>query len=244
MVVIYCIIGVLVLFLIYMVIPNYYIRNHSKNCIRVLQDNPQNKTIALTFDDGPDPRYTPQLLDILKQHDVSATFFLVAKKAQEHPEIISRMQEEGHCLAMHTYKHKSAWLSHPYETVNEFDKSLKIFKTLGLHIKYFRPPWGTFNAFTYYGAKKHGLKVILWSVEAYDWRKNNSKENIHQILMNRTGSNDIIVLHDSGGAKGAPLNTINALKTTIPKLIQDGYTFVTIDTYDEEKCGEMRQETV
>ena len=130
---------------------------------------------------------------------------------------------------MHSLYHKSAWLSFPWETINEFNKSLDIFKKLGLNIKYFRPPWGTFNALTLGNALKHNLKVVLWSVEAYDWRKDNTPSNIEKILLDRITKNDIIVLHDSGGAKGAPKNTLKALDTALPKLLERGFNFVTID---------------
>lgn len=139
------------------------------------------------------------------------------------------MKEEGHGIGMHSLYHKSAWITLPTETKNEFKKALTIFNSIGLDIKYFRPPWGTFNAYTLKSATNNGLKTVLWTVEAYDWRKNNSPQNIEDILLKRTCDKDIIVLHDSGGAESAPKNTLDALESVIPKLLQKGFKFITID---------------
>lgn len=218
----------LIVFLGYMVIPNYMVRHKTPDVIRTIK-NQTKKSIALTFDDGPDPMYTNRLLDILKEHDIKATFFLVADKARKNSGIVQRMKVEGHGIGMHSLYHKPAWLSLPHETINEFSQSLVIFSDLGLHITYFRPPWGTFNALTLPSALKHKLKVILWTVEAFDWRKDNSPAQIEEILLRRTQDQDIIVLHDSGGAIGAPENTLQALETTIPKLLKKGFHFVTVD---------------
>jgi peptidoglycan/xylan/chitin deacetylase (PgdA/CDA1 family) len=212
-----------------MVLPNYIARNRSKDVVKTIPFNKEKKCIALTFDDGPDPLYTNRLLDILKRNNVKATFFLVAHKAEQNIDIVNKMKHEGHGIGMHTLYHKSAWLSFPWETINEFRKGLGIFKRLGINITYYRPPWGTFNALTLKSALKNKLKIILWTVEAYDWRKNNSASNIEKILLDRTKDKDIIVLHDSGGAKGAPNNTLDALESTIPKLLKSGYNFITID---------------
>lgn len=228
MIVLYVFLILLLIFMMYMVIPNYIARNKSKDVIKTIDKNSE-KTIALTFDDGPDPLYTNRLLDLLEKNNVKATFFLVARKAADNKDIVDRMKREGHGIGMHTMYHKSAWLSFPWETINEFRKGLDILKSLGLHITYYRPPWGTFNAFTLKHALKNNLKIILWTVEAFDWRKNNSSANIENILLKRIKDKDIIVLHDSGGAKGAPNNTLGALETTIPKLKVLGFNFITID---------------
>lgn len=225
---IYIIGALLLIFIIYMWIPNYYAREQSLNVYKKINAKETDKKIVLTFDDGPDHRYTDKLLDILKKYNVKATFFLVVNNIEKNKQIVQRMINEGHDIAMHSLKHKSAWLSLPWETKNEFERCLEVFKELGIDIKFFRPPWGTFNAVSLKYALKKGLKVVLWSVQANDWRKNNSPQLIEEMLLNRTKANDIIVLHDSGGAKEAPYNTLKALETTIPKLITRGFQFVTL----------------
>lgn len=214
--------------IVYMIIPNYIARHHSKYVVHRLNYDKEDKVISLTFDDGPDERYTEELLDLLAQHKIKVTFFIVAKKAKRNKHIIDRMVQEGHHIAMHSYKHKSAWLSFPWEIKKEFINSLNIFKDMGLDIEFFRPPWGTFNAASLKYARMNHLKVILWAIDAADWKKNNSGEHIADSITKNINPNDIIVLHDSGGAEGAPRNTLNGLKILLPQLIENGYHFVTI----------------
>ncbi len=221
----------IILFMLYSYAPNYYYRNMSKNIVK--RFNSQKKEIALTFDDGPDKRYTPILLDILKQNNVKCTFFIVAEKALETPSLLKRIIEEGHSVGLHSLNHRSAWLSAPWQTKNDFKKSIKILEDLGYKTSYFRPPWGTFNLFTSYYASKHNLKVVLWSSDFKDWRKSVSKYKLKSKILKDIKNGDIIVLHDSNGAKGAPKKMISALDETIPKLKEKGYKFVTID----EKYG-------
>jgi peptidoglycan/xylan/chitin deacetylase (PgdA/CDA1 family) len=226
---IHLLVGFAAVSLVYMFIPNFYARHLSKHVSRKLTINNENKTIALTFDDGPHEQHTTSVLDLLSKYDVKATFFLVASNARQNRNIVMRMKREGHCIAMHSLNHKCAWLSFPWETRSDFMKSLKILGDLGIQVKYFRPPWGIFNAVTLACASKHDLRTVLWSVEAYDWRKNNTPHNIERILLERTKHRDIIVLHDRGGREETPLNTIRALKTAIPSFLAKGYQFVTLD---------------
>ncbi len=217
-----------VAFVLYDLLPNYYARNKILWVTKELPLQTSKKVIALTFDDGPDKRYTGQLLDLLKTYGVKATFFIVVKNAQKSPELIQRMIEEGHDLAMHAYQHKSAWLSFPWETKNEFQRSLEFFRSIDRKVYSFRPPWGTFNAVSLKHAIYHGLEVVLWTVEAFDWKKNRTPEEIAQEIIGRIKPNGIIVLHDSGGAEGAPQHTLDALKICLPILLGQGYQFVTI----------------
>lgn len=233
----YILIGAIALFGGYAVIPNYIARNHSKKVTKKFNTN--DNLIALTFDDGPDAKYTKEVLNILEEHDIKGTFFLVANKIEQNREIVNKMKREGHCIGLHSYEHKSAWLSLPWKTMKEFKKSIKIFNNNNIEIKYFRPPWGTFNLFTLKGANKNNLETVLWTVEAFDWRKNNTPTNISSIINNKVKSGDIIVLHDSGGAEGAPRNTIEALRKLIPLLINKGYKFITIEEgLKDEKISE------
>ncbi|TCT14684.1 peptidoglycan/xylan/chitin deacetylase (PgdA/CDA1 family) [Natranaerovirga pectinivora] len=211
----------------YTVAPNFYVRNISKS-IKHKLDAPE-KLIALTFDDGPDERYTNEVLDILKEHNVKATFFVVARKVEKNKDIIHRMKAEEHEIGLHTLNHKSAWLMGPVKTLKEIKEAKIILENEGIELKYYRPPWGTFNLFTLISASKNKLKTILWSVNAYDWRKNNSPDKISKTLLDRIEKQSIIVLHDSGGAKLAPYNTIGALKRVIPILLEKGYKFVSVD---------------
>ena len=214
------------IFLGYCAIPNLYAKNGSKRVRKTLPKG--KKQIALTFDDGPNAKYTGRVLDILKKYQIKATFFIVIKNANQNLDLIERMQAEGHEIAFHSYKHQSAWELTPWETLREIPKGEELLKAQNVTFSYVRPPWGTFTLFTLFGMLRRNLQVILWSIEAYDWRKNQTKEGIAKTILERIEDGSIIVLHDSGGAEGAPEHTIGSLDLWIPELLKQGYHFVTI----------------
>jgi peptidoglycan/xylan/chitin deacetylase (PgdA/CDA1 family) len=222
-----CII-ILIIFLLHSVLPTYYNKHYNNN---IVKNTKGKKKIMLTFDDGPDPRYTSDLLDLLNEQNVRATFFVVANNAKSNPDIIKRMLNEGHEIAIHSLEHKNAWLYSYSYTKKDFYKSLDIMKKLGANVKYYRPPWGHTNIFSMSFADKHNLKVILWDVMAEDWEKDATVEVIVERLKKRIKGNSIICLHDagenSGGAEGAPRRMIEALKIALPELKASGFRFVT-----------------
>lgn len=221
------IIAVALIFLIHSIIPTYYNKLLNKN---VLKNMTGKNEIALTFDDGPDRRYTEKLLDVLKENDIKAMFFVVAKNAEKEPEIIKRMLRENHVVGLHSLEHKNAWLYSYNYVKKDFIESKNIMKNLGVDVNYYRPPWGHTNIFSTQFVKKYNLKMTLWDVMAEDWSKDSTVDIIVNKLMNRTKENSIICLHDagenSGGAVGAPERTIEALKIAIPKLKASGFKFV------------------
>ncbi|WMJ22845.1 polysaccharide deacetylase family protein [Paludicola sp. MB14-C6] len=223
-------------FLIYSIIPTYYFKLISNNVIR--KTNQPNK-IMLTFDDGPDERYTNQLLDVLAENDVQATFFVVAKNAFGNHAIIKRMQDEGHEIGLHSLEHENAMFFDRRYTKEDFKQSITIMNDLNCDVTFYRPPWGHTNIFSYHYMKKYGLKMILWDVMAQDWKDNATADIIADKLMKRTKPTSIICLHDagenSGGAKDAPLNTIAALRIAIPQLKNKGYEFITAKGLHYEK---------
>ncbi|MTI66215.1 MAG: polysaccharide deacetylase family protein [Firmicutes bacterium] len=220
-------ISTLVVSIIYTIVPNFYNRNLSKSVIKKF--NTKEKEIALTFDDGPDSRYTLELLKILKRNNVKCTFFLVAERTFKNEGVFQKIIKDGHNIGLHSYNHKSAWLSLPNKTKKDFYNSIKTFNKLGENVKYFRPPWGTFNLLTKYYANKYHLKTILWNKNAKDWKKSTSSEDIINRLLKDIRNGDIIVLHDCNGKKDTPVNVLKALEIVIPKLKKEGYKFVTID---------------
>lgn len=221
--------GLLILaFLIHSIFPTYYHKLKNPNIVR--HTNQENR-IMLTFDDGPDERYTNHLLDVLAEHDVKATFFVVAKNAQENPAIIKRMQKEQHIIGLHSLEHKNAMLFSSRYTKKDFAESLSIMNNMGCKISFYRPPWGHTNLFSVHFMSKYNLNMILWDVMAEDWQEESTVQTISTKLMVRTKNNSIICLHDagenSGGAIDAPLKTIAALDKTIPLLKEKGFQFVT-----------------
>jgi len=224
----------IIIFLIYCFLPSYWARNHSK---KVLRRGPvQKKEIALTFDDGPNPSYTTRLLDILKEHQVPATFFIMGRQAQRYPDIVKRIIEEGHTLGLHSYSHRHAWLMSPIATIRDMNRTYNILKDmLGKAPNWYRPPWGTFNLISMFAAKRLNLKVAYWSIEAQDWAKDTTVEHIYNTVINKIHPGAIIVLHDNQGAPGAPERTLKALPTIIDTLKRQGFRFVSLDEMKGER---------
>ncbi len=193
------------------------------------------KKLVLTFDDGPSPIYTEKLLNILKAENIKATFFVVAKNAAEMPEIIDRMKEEGHCIALHSLEHRHAFLCSYSYMKRDFSESLKILKSMHCNIHFYRPPWGVRNIFSNHFIRKHQLQLVLWDIMAGDWQAGTTPEMIETIIKKKVFDGAIICLHDGcekyGGAKGAPFHTIDALKSAIPKLKEKGYEFITVEDF-------------
>ncbi len=185
--------------------------------------------IALTFDDGPDPLYTPQLLEILNQFNIKATFFLVGVKAEQNPELVARILAAGHEIGLHTYRHHHAYLmdvSHSLESVYLGKATLE--KLLKKPIVWLRPPWGALNLWQRYALKKLGLKIVLWSVNAKDWKLSTGSKKIISHLKQQVSNHDIIVLHDSGGELNAPVEMLQALPEVIISLQKAGFRFLTL----------------
>ncbi|MDQ7093865.1 polysaccharide deacetylase family protein [Desulfosporosinus sp. PR] len=178
--------------------------------------------VALTFDDGPDPMVTPRLLQALKRHNISATFFVIAEKAAEYPELVRLILEEGHQLGVHSLRHRYAWFTSPWKTWQEWTESLRLLEQLtGQKITWMRPPWGTFNLMTWWWLKRHGMKAVLWNVEGHDWQIKRSPEEIVARIISKVNEGSIVVLHDSGGDSGAPENTLTALDLLNKRVIKD-----------------------
>ncbi|MBC2582319.1 polysaccharide deacetylase family protein [Clostridium sp. DJ247] len=224
---------ILVFTLVYMVFPSLYYRYFSRKVLKHVSCT--NNNISLTFDDGPDPRYTPKLLDLLKENNVKCTFFVLAKNAERYPELITRMYDEGHCIGLHSFKHTNPIFTLPYHTKKDFYKSIDIMNKLRIKVTLFRPPWGLFNILTFYYAAHNKLKVILWSIHVMDWSRWVSVDYIKLRLLSKVKPGHIILLHDGRGSKNAPEKTIKALEITLPELKQKGYNFILLkDILKEE----------
>ncbi|WP_088069043.1 polysaccharide deacetylase family protein [Gottfriedia luciferensis] len=165
----------LLLILIYAIFPALLTRVFKKFAIHQL-DNSDNKQIALTFDDGPHPIYTPILLDLLQSKSIKATFFILGSEAEKNPAIIKRMHEEGHLIGIHNYKHICNWLLSPNALKNQIEKTANsIQKITKSEPKYYRPPWGLISLPTIFNKK---YQTVLWSVMAYDWDNKNGSDEI------------------------------------------------------------------
>lgn len=183
--------------------------------------------VALTFDDGPDPLYTPQILDILRRYQVRACFFLVGSKARANPEITRQIVKAGHEIGSHGYAHKAVWLLGPRATSREIgEASLAIEELTGQKIRFCRPAWGLFNLFSIWYYRLKGLKVVLWTYMSWDWIKNATPESLTRKVLSRIRDGAILILHDSdsapGAAKGSPSRVVEALPRILDGLKQRG----------------------
>jgi len=191
--------------------------------------------LALTFDDGPHPRYTPQLLDLLKKHQAKATFFVLGSMAEKYPDIIRRMYEEGHQIGIHNYTHKSNWLLFPWSVRTDHIKKTAdiVEQIIGVRPEYYRPPWGIINVFDFPLRKR--FRIILWSVMVSDWRSKSPEDAIkmRKRLLNECKGGSVVLLHDSGETLGAipeaPRYMLKALDETLAKLKPQGMQFVRVD---------------
>mgnify|MGYP001191839401 CR=1 FL=1 len=216
----------------------------------VYRKGKKNGEIALTFDDGPDPNYTPELLDLLRREGVKATFFLVGERAERYPELVLRIHREGHCIGIHNYVHHCNWLMAPWKNARALEHSARIIeKITGEKPAYYRPPWGMIQLFDFFLHRQ--FKMVLWSRMFRDWRKKGGSEKISQGLPTRVKSGDVILLHDCGVTWGAdedaPHYTIKGLRHAIPQLKKRGFRFVRIDEMfntepSSAKMGRIRKD--
>ncbi len=185
----------------------------------------EKKTVALTFDDGPHPIKTRKVLDVLKKHDVKATFFIIGENAQKNPEIVQEIAAMGHEIGNHTFDHKSVYKLPEKTLVESVKKCENIIKQItGQKTVLFRPPEGFMNDGIASAMQKQGYDVILWRVDTYDW-KGRSAIDIYKTVTQNVKCGDIILMHDYIWRKS---NTAEALDLIIDELKKQGYEFVTI----------------
>lgn len=178
------------------------------------------RKIAITFDDGPHPYYTEQLLDGLKERGVKATFFVMGKHVEQYPELIERMHEEGHLIGNHTYSHIQLNRNNEEDFKEELIKTNEIIEELiGQEVQYVRPPYGSWD-------KKFENELnmfpVLWTIDPLDWCSNNVA-CIVQKVTSKAKENSIILMHDEYKS------TVTAALQIIDALQEEGYEFVTVD---------------
>ncbi|GIO13602.1 hypothetical protein J19TS2_31570 [Cohnella xylanilytica] len=188
---------------------------------RVFRRGLAKREIALTFDDGPDPEYTPRLLDLLKSYGAKATFFVVGSHAEKNPELIRRMHEEGHTLGIHNYVHRSNWIMSPRTVKRQVRRTSDIIESItGERPVYYRPPWGIVNVFDF--AQLRHMQIVLWTSMFGDWKEKVGAENLYRKMREKLAPGQVFLLHDRGdtfGADpGAPAQTIAALE----RILKDG----------------------
>lgn len=183
--------------------------------------------VAITFDDGPDPYYTPRVLDILRRYNVKACFFVLGSKAAAYPELLKQIVDEGHEIGSHGYHHRFPWLLGPRATAREVMKAARaIEEAVGRPPALFRPPWGLFNVFSFFTGRLSGHRVVLWSFMSWDWGKLATADSIARKVLSNAADGNILVFHDSdtapGAARGAPEQMLAALPLVLEGLTEKG----------------------
>jgi len=190
----------------------------------------QEKVVALTFDDGPDPTDTPDVLDILKEKKVCATFFVLGQAAQSNPYLLKRLVNEGHEIGNHSFNHDYQQ-RRLVEEMNQTDK--EVFAATGTHTYFYRPPGGFLSKSQLEIIKGNGHVVALWSVDSKDWRNPGIKQIVDNV-MKHVFPGAIILMHDGGYHR---TQTVKALGPIIDALRERGYRLVTLSelkTMDSE----------
>ncbi|KWX01340.1 Polysaccharide deacetylase [Carbonactinospora thermoautotrophica] len=181
--------------------------------------------VALTLDDGPHPRYTPQVLALLRQYRVRATFCLIGTQVRAHPELVRQIVADGHWLCNHTMTHDDRLRRRPDDRVQyEIGAAKRLIEQVapGARVRYFRAPGGNWSPRLTTAAAAQEMQPLGWSVDPRDWERGRSAASIVRQVHRQLAPGSVILLHDGGGNRAA---TVAALRVLIPQLLRAGYSF-------------------
>jgi peptidoglycan/xylan/chitin deacetylase (PgdA/CDA1 family) len=196
----------------------------------------KDQQVALTFDDGPASPFTEQILDILHETGVSATFFVCGKNAARYPDTLRRIREEGHTIGNHTYTHPFLWFKSRSRMASEIDRTQDVIEQLvGLRPKLFRPPYGIrwFGLFPL--LRERRMTDVQWSDAGFDWVAGNSPEEVIRRSLAKLRAGSILLLHD--GREPRPPEHVDASVTVaaLPAIIEGvwkkGLSFVSVEDF-------------
>ena len=189
------------------------------------KNSSKTKKVALTFDDGPHPRYTHQILEILKEYGVTATFFVIGINASRYPDALAELSESGCEIGNHTYSHNNIRYAGREQVEQEIQKCQnEIASRTGQTPTLFRPPEGRFNCYLEEAAACLDYRIILWSIDTKDWAHTPPDVIVREVLA-QLDHGDIILMHDYVSGQNT---TCDALRTLIPTLLNMGYEFVSV----------------
>ncbi len=189
-------------------------------CVIDKEEETEHLKIAITFDDGPDPVYTPQLLDGLKERGVRASFFVMGKQAEAYPDLVRRMQEEGHLIGNHTYTHVQLSKKNRESFKEELLKTNELIREItGEEVQFVRPPYGSWD-------KKLETELtmlpVLWTIDPMDWCSSDVSGIVKEVT-GKAKENAVILMHD------AYPSSVTAALEIVDILQKQGYEFVTVD---------------
>ncbi|MFC0844070.1 MULTISPECIES: polysaccharide deacetylase family protein [Streptomyces] len=180
--------------------------------------------INITIDDGPDPRWTPQVLDLLREYGVKATFCMVGTQAQAHPDLVKKVVADGHRLCDHTVSHNTAMDKKPqsYQSQQILDAERMITEASGgVRPMYYRAPGGAFTPYSRQLAASHGMRPLGWNVDSKDFERPGTNA-IVATVERELHNGPTLLFHDAGGDR---TQTVQALRRILPRLKEQGYSF-------------------
>ncbi len=192
--------------------------------------------IALTFDDGPHPKNTPRLLDMLKERGIKATFFLIGKSVATYPEIVRRIVSEGHEIGNHTWDHKTLRVMSQEKINEELQKTQDaIVAACGQVPLIYRPPFGAITSKQQKAImEKFHYPSIVWEVDTNDWKSPRSIAKVHDTILKDTHAGSIILCHD------IHFETVDAMPSTLDELKAKGFQFKTISEMIKLEADEVQ----
>ncbi len=191
---------------------------------------PGTRQLALTYDDGPNDPYTPQLMEVLARHDVRATFFLVGEFVKQRPQVVRDLVASGHAIGNHTYSHPNLiFVSQPELRRQLEQTNAAIADACGEKPDLFRPPFGGRRPGTFSTAREYGMTPVMWRVTCYDWSAT-SNLSIEQKAERQIRGGEVILLHDGGHLNTGTdrSHTIKATDNLIRRYKGEGYEFATV----------------
>ncbi|MGQ4511186.1 polysaccharide deacetylase family protein [Streptomyces sp. DW26H14] len=178
------------------------------------------QSVVLTFDDGPEPTYTPQVLDILGAHGVQAMFFVCGEMVSYFPDLVRRAADEGHLIGNHTWTHPELPKQSKAKIKDEMGRTSEIIeKTTGTPPAWFRAPYGSWDAYTFQLGSALGMEPLAWYVDTLDWSEPGTDKIVRAVL-GGLGPGRVILSHDGGGVRK---QTVAALRQYLPQLAGRGY---------------------
>lgn len=178
------------------------------------------RTVVLTFDDGPDPRYTPEILRILREHGLLAMFFVCGNMAKANPDLIRRVSAEGHVIGNHTWSHPLLTQLSRSAVRAEMERTSEIVeKTCGARPAWFRAPYGAWNREAYRFGAELGMEPMAWTVDTLDWTSPGVGA-IASTVEKQASPGAVVLSHDAGGNRS---QSVQALRRYLPRLLEEGY---------------------
>ncbi|MCL6593883.1 MAG: polysaccharide deacetylase family protein [Alicyclobacillus sp.] len=193
----------------------------------VLHGPTDRRQVALTFDDGPDDLWTPQVLDVLRQLRVPATFLCVGQRVQRYPEMVRRMVAEGHVVGNHSWSHPNLTQLSAAEVQSQIARTNAVLRAeAGVQPRWLRPPYGALNDTVIHTAQALRMNILFWDVDSLDWTGIRTDQVVANVLAH-TEPGAIVLFHCAGGAGEHLDHTVAALPIVVDTLRQRGYTLVT-----------------